>query len=177
MTDVYLGQIMLAGFGITPRSFAQCNGQIMPVSQNQALFSLLGVQYGGNGSTTFALPDLRSRTPVGAGESTDPAWQPPPYVQGTPGGVESVTLTTLQMPAHGHQVGATTAAGTGRSPSTQIYGATTGQEALYAAPGAQVALNQACVGMSGGSQPHTNMQPFLAINFLIALNGIYPQRP
>ncbi|QWT18979.1 tail fiber protein [Bacillus sp. NP157] len=176
MTDVYLGQIMMAGFGFAQRYFAQCNGQILPISQNTALFSLLGVQYGGNGSVTFGLPDLRGRVPVGAGASQDQAWQPAAYAQGALAGTETVTLTTSEMPAHGHQVSATTAAGAGRSPSNQIYASTTGQEALYASPGAQVVLNPACVSPAGGSQPHENMQPYLAINFVIALNGIYPSR-
>jgi microcystin-dependent protein len=176
MTDVYVGQIMMAGFGFAQRYFAQCNGQVLPANQNAALFSLLGAQYGGDGRTTFALPDLRGRTPVGAGTSQDPGWQPPAYPQGNAAGAEAVGLSIAQMPAHGHMVSATTAAGASRNPSAQIYGATTGQEALYAPPGAQVVLNSTCVSAAGNSESHPNMQPYLAINFVIALNGIYPTR-
>ncbi|HEX7813768.1 phage tail protein [Dyella sp.] len=176
MTDVFTGQIMMAGFNFAPRTFAMCNGQILPISQNAALFSLLATQYGGDGSVTFALPDLRSRTPVGAGPSQDPAWQPTPYVQGELDGVEQVSLLLSEMPAHTHAVGVTTNAGVTRLPTSNIYASTGTQEPLYAAPGSQVGLNQACVSTTGGSQPHSNVQPFLTINFMIALSGIYPSR-
>lgn len=177
MSNVYLGQIMMAGFNFAPKSFAFCSGQIMSIQQNNALFALLGVQYGGNGSTTFGLPDLRSRTPVGSGQSQDPNWQPAPYTQGTPLGVENVTLTTATMPMHTHPVGVTTANGVQRGPEGQIYSNTpSGQEALYANGGTQVALNGSTVSLAGGSQAHANIQPYRTINFVIALSGVFPSR-
>lgn len=175
MSEVFLGQIMLTAFNFAPRGFALCNGQLLSISQNQALFSLLGTQYGGDGITTFALPDLRGRAPVGAGASADPSWQPSPYVQGEKGGVESVTLTQAQMPAHVHQFQGTSAAGTSRNPTDKLYGTDTA--ALYApSTGAQVPLNPATLSNAGSTGPHENMQPFKVINYCIALNGIYPSR-
>jgi microcystin-dependent protein len=177
MTEVYLGQIMMAGFNFATRGFALCNGQLLPVQQNAALFSLLGTQYGGNGQNTFGLPDLRSRTPAGSGQSVDPSWQPVPYTQGTPFGVENVSLTSSTMPMHTHVAGVTTANGVQRGPAGQLYSnIPTGGEPLYANPGAQVALNQATVGFAGSGQPHANIQPFTTISFAIALSGVFPAR-
>ncbi|GLQ86468.1 phage tail protein [Dyella flagellata] len=176
MSDYYLGQIMLTGFGFPPRGFAQCNGQLLPINQNTALFALLGTQYGGNGTVTFALPDLRGRTPVGAGTSADGSWQPAPYVIGEPLGVESVTLLTANLPAHNHSVATSTQNGTTRNPTNSVYGAFA-NEAIYASAASGLSpLNPAQVQPAGGNQPHNNMQPYLAINFNIALIGIFPAR-
>lgn len=175
MTEVFLGQICTFGFQFAPKSFAWCNGQILPIAQNQALFSLLGTTYGGNGQTTFALPDLRSRTPVGAGNSVDPGWNPSPYNQGELGGTENVTLLSTQMPAHTHALAGNSTAANNRNPTNMFFGTTANP--MYAATGqAQIALNPATIGTAGGTQPHPNVQPYLAINFCIALNGIYPSR-
>ncbi|KRF00546.1 microcystin-dependent protein [Frateuria sp. Soil773] len=176
MSEYYIGQIMLTGFGFAQRGFALCNGQLMAVNQNQALFSLLGVQYGGDGRTTFALPDLRGRVPVGSGASADPAWQPAPYTQGALGGAENVTVLTPQLPAHTHGLIGTSTTGGARSPVGNLLGASSG-EALYGpSTGAQVALAQQNLGASGGDQPHANMQPYRTISFAIALGGIFPSR-
>jgi len=175
MSEFFIGQIMMAGFNFAPRSFAQANGQLLPINQNQALFSLLGTQYGGNGTTNFALPDLRSRTPIGYASSVDPGWQPSPVQIGQAAGTESVTLLTTQLPSHGHAANATTASGTTRNPNNAIYANTT--VALHgAATGPQVPLNPATATPAGGNQPHPNIQPYSTINFCIALSGIFPSR-
>lgn len=176
MSEVYLGQVMLTGFNYAPRGFALCNGQLMPISQNQALFSLLGTQYGGDGVTTFALPNLQSRVAVGSGNSVDPAWQPSPYRQGQTGGVENVSLVAGEMPSHAHALVGTTAAGGARSPQGNLYGASSG-EALYGSSGgSQVPMVAQNIAAAGAGQPHDNMQPYQVINFVIALNGIFPSR-
>lgn len=176
MAEVYVGQIMLTGFNFAPRGFAACNGQLLPINQNAALFSLLGVTYGGNGTTNFALPDLRGRAPVGFGTSLDPAWQPSPYTIGTVSGVENVTLLQANMAQHTHSVGATTQAASAKNPENSIYGSTA-NEALYGpSSGTLVPLNPAQISPVGGNAPHANMQPFRVINFNIALSGIYPSR-
>jgi microcystin-dependent protein len=175
MTDYYLGQVMLAGFGFAPRGFAVCNGQLMAISQNNALFSLLGTQFGGDGRTTFALPNLQSRTPVGTGASVDPAWQPTPYTMGEAAGVESVTVLTPQMPVHSHPLNASTTTGTVRAPTNALYGVS-GTESFYAANAHPVALAPSMVGLSGGNVPHDNIQPLNVLGFTIALSGIYPSR-
>ncbi|MDX8534106.1 tail fiber protein [Mesorhizobium sp. VK25A] len=175
MAEVFLGQIMMTGFAFPPRGFAFCNGSLLAIAQNQALFSLLGTVYGGNGTTNFALPNLQSRTPVGFGASADAAWQPSPYQLGETGGVENVTLLTSQVPAHNHVGNATTTAGAGRSPSNALYGSTT--NAIYAAPnGRVVPLAGPTVTYVGGNQPHPNIQPYETINYNIAMNGIFPSR-
>ncbi len=175
MAEVYLGQIMLTGFGFVPRGFAACNGQLLPVSQYQALFSLLGTQYGGDGIRTFALPNLQGRTPTGAGRSADPAWQPSPYGLGEVGGVENVTLLQQNMPTHLHGAAGTTTTGAVKNPTNALYG-NSGSEPIYATPGAQVVLNAQTLSSAGGGLPHPNMQPFRVINFNISLSGVYPSR-
>ncbi|WP_215410272.1 tail fiber protein [Janthinobacterium sp. JC611] len=176
MSDVYVGQIMMAGFAFAPKGFAACNGQLMPIQQNQALFSLLGTQFGGNGQSTFGLPDLRGRTPCGAGASADGKWQPAPLTQGTSAGVEAVTLLSTQLPMHNHTANALTTAGAIKNPTGALY-AGSGSESIYvAATGPQVALSQQTLAAIGGSTAHNNMQPFRTINFTIALSGTYPAR-
>lgn len=167
MAEFFIGQVMPTGFSFAPKGFALCNGQTLPISQNQALFALLGVQYGGNGSTNFMLPDLRGRTPIGYGGS---------YPIGTVAGNESVTLTAQTLPAHNHVGNATTAAGTARNPANGLFGAVA-SEALYgAASGTQVVLNAGTLSPTGNSQSHSNMQPYNVINFCIALTGFFPSR-
>jgi microcystin-dependent protein len=175
MSDYYLGQIMLVGFNFAPRGFALCNGQLLPIAQNTALFSLLGTSYGGNGQVTFQLPDLRGRTPVGAGSSADGSWQPAPYPLGQTFGSENVALTNAQLPAHAHQANATNAAGTLRDPNNSLYGKAT-QNIYAGANSGLTALNSAQLQNTGGSQPHPNMQPFNVLNFNICISGIYPSR-
>ncbi len=175
MPDVFLGQVMMTGFAFAPAGFAACNGALISIGQNQALFSLLGTSFGGDGRSTFALPDLRSRTPVGFGRSLDPDWQPAPYERGQSGGVEAVTLLAAELPAHSHAGRGSTAAATGRNPTNALYGATSAP--LYAAPAAGlVTLSAASVAAAGGGQPHANLQPYETVSFAIALTGEYPSR-
>ncbi|ATE72338.1 phage tail protein [Lysobacter capsici] len=175
MTEVFLGQIMTVGFNFAPKGFALCNGQLLPIAQNQALFSLLGTMYGGNGTTNFALPNMQSRTPVGAGQSVDGGWNPTPYQYGETGGVENVTLLTPQLPSHNHQLCGVTTAAAGRNPTNNFYGTTS--PAIYAATGkTQVALSPATIGQTGSTSPHPNLQPYCVLNFVIATQGIYPSR-
>ncbi|PHV24634.1 microcystin-dependent protein [Janthinobacterium sp. BJB426] len=175
MADVYLGQIMMGGFNFAPRGFAACNGQLLPVAQNQALFALLGTYYGGNGSTTFALPNLQGSTPVGAGGSVDGSWQPTPYQIGTRAGVEAVTLISTEMPPHTHAANAVTTPGTSKNPTNTLFGGSSA-ESIYGSAGPQVTLSNKTLALTGGNQAHNNMQPFSVINFNIALSGIFPSR-
>jgi microcystin-dependent protein len=167
MTDVFVGQVMLTPFSFAPRGFAQCDGALMAITQNQALFSLLGTVYGGDGQTTFQLPDLRGRTPYGIGNN---------YSLGQIGGQETVTLQSTQIPLHVHTAGYSTQSGAARNPNNALYG-NTGSTSVYApATGAQVTLNASTAGATGQSQPHSNLQPLSVLNFCIALSGIFPSR-
>jgi microcystin-dependent protein len=174
MTEPYLGQLAPLAFTFAPKGWAFCAGQVLPINQNTALFSLLGTQYGGNGQTTFALPDLRGRVPMHFGAG---------FVQGQVGGEETVTLNTNELPAHGHTFSGTSSPANVKRPvtnsalaqSTTSAGVTPG-DSFYAPPGATVALNANTVATVGGSQPHTNLQPFLVISWCIALQGIFPSR-
>ncbi|HJR75228.1 MAG TPA: tail fiber protein [Luteimonas sp.] len=175
MSEVYLGQILLTGFNFAPKGFALCNGQILSIAQNQALFSLLGTTYGGNGTTNFALPDLRGRTPVAFGNSVDPSWNPSPYALGEIGGVENVTLLSQQLPQHNHVANGTNDTGAQRNPRGNLYG--TNSAAIYAATGGpSVVLDPSTIGATGNTQPHPNMQPYRVISACIALVGIFPSR-
>lgn len=181
MSEFFIGQIMMAGFNFPPRFWALANGQLLPINQNAALFSLLGTQYGGNGTTNFALPDLRSRTPIGYASSVDPSWQPPSVQIGQASGVENVTLLSTNLPGHTHSVNASTANGDSRSAAGRVFATSTNASSpppnLYAAnTGAVVPLNSQSVGAAGGNQPHPNLQPYSVINFCIALSGIFPSR-
>ena len=172
--EPYLGQIMPAAFGFVPRGWAACNGQLMSVQQNSALFSLLGTAYGGDGRSTFGLPDLRGRAVLGCNFGSIP--------QGQIAGTEKVTLTVGQLPNHTHTLQASTTAGTtrGTPPTNLLFGVNTtpaasiffpaGSQEIVLAVGANVAPN-------GGNQSHNNMQPYLVINYLIALSGLFPSRP
>jgi microcystin-dependent protein len=176
MSDFFIGQIMMAGFNFAPRYWAQCNGQLLPINQNQALFSLLGTQYGGNGTTNFALPDLRSRTPIGYASSVDPSWQPPSVQIGQASGVENVTLLSTNLPAHAHTANASTTAGTARNPGNATFASTAVAPLLGPSNGALVPLRSDTIAPSGGNQPHPNLQPYGVINFCIAISGIFPSR-
>lgn len=180
MSEFFIGQIMMAGFNFAPKFWALSNGQLLPINQNQALFSLLGTQYGGNGTTNFALPDLRSRTPIGYASSVDPSWQPPSVQIGQASGVENVTLLSTNLPAHTHSMNASTTNGDSRTPLTRVFATSTNtSNALnpYApSSGPLVPLNPATLAPAGGNQPHPNIQPYSVINFCIALSGIFPSR-
>ncbi len=178
MSEFFIGQIMMTGFNFAPKFWAQCNGQLLPINQNQALFSLLGTQYGGNGTTNFALPDLRGRVPVSYASSVDPNWQPPSVQIGQAAGVENVTLLSIHLPTHTHNVNASTTAGDNRIPGNRVYATNTvSTQSLYApSTGPLVAMNPATVAPAGSNQPHPNMQPYSVINFCVALSGIFPSR-
>ena len=180
MSEFFIGQIMMTGFNFAPKYWALCNGQLLPIQQNAALFSLLGTQYGGNGTTNFALPDLRSRTPIGYASSVDPSWQPPSVQIGQASGVENVTLLSTNLPSHTHSVNASTTAGDNRNPSTRVFATSTNTSApvnMYGpSNGPLVPLNAQTVSPAGGNQSHPNLQPYSAINFCVALSGIFPSR-
>ncbi|WP_395787671.1 phage tail protein [Aquimonas sp.] len=180
MSEFFIGQIMMTGFNFAPRFWALCNGQLLPINQNQALFSLLGTQYGGNGTTNFALPDLRSRTPIGYASSVDPGWQPPAVQIGQASGVENVTLLSTNLPAHTHSANASTANGDNRNAAGRLFATSTSTATapnLYAAStGPVLPQNPQSVVPAGGNQPHPNLQPYSVINFCVALSGIFPSR-
>lgn len=176
MTEVYVGQIVMAGFNFAPKGFALCNGQLMPIMQNQALYSLLGTTYGGDGRNTFGLPDLRGRTPTGAPTSVDPGWQPAVQPMGQISGIESVTLLTSELPPHGHSVAGVSTASDNRNPSNRTFANTGSGPKMFATPGALVPQSPLSLSSSGGTQAHPNMQPFAVINFFIATTGYYPPR-
>ncbi len=168
MSDPFVGEIKLYGFNFPPRGFAACNGQLLSIAQNTALFSLLGTTYGGDGVTTFALPNLQGRSPVHFGSQLP---------QGAVAGAEEVTLTTGTLGPHTHGLTAINADADKRPPTNFRFGndksATTD---FFAAPGALVALAPQSIGNTGNGLPHENMQPFLVMNYCIALNGIFPSR-
>lgn len=177
MSTPFLGQIEAFAFNFAPRGWAQCNGQLMSIQQNAALFAVLGTYYGGNGISTFALPDLRGRVGVSWGSAPSGTQ----YVIGEQVGTENVTVLYAEMPAHTHAMNIVnngTLNGTGTPSGTVQLGDGIQSEAakpLYApSSGTQVALEN--LGPSGGSQPHSNIMPYLTINYCIALNGIFPSR-
>jgi microcystin-dependent protein len=182
MTQPFIGQIQPYGFNFAPKNWALCNGQILSISQNTALFSLLGTYYGGNGTTNFALPDLRSRVPVHQGTLTGGSQ----YFLGEQDGVESVTLTLLQTPAHTHVFSGTSANANAVAPSDGTALAETWHpggggspgDPYYAPDTTPQALNPGSMSPwgSGAPQAHTNLQPYLTINWCICMAGIYPSR-
>jgi microcystin-dependent protein len=176
MSTPFLAEIKMFAGNFNPRGYALCNGQIMSISQNTALFSLLGTQYGGNGTSTFALPNLQSRAPMHRG--TGPGLTD--RVIGEEAGEESVTLLTSEMPSHTHIPMASSAAGNAVSPAAATWASSSGDRSpppfYQSASTPGVNMNPVAVGINGSSQPHNNMQPFLVINFIIALQGIFPAR-
>jgi microcystin-dependent protein len=157
------------GFNFAPQGWALCDGQLLPISQNAALFDLLGTTYGGNGTTTFALPNLQSRVPIHRGQGAGLS----AYVAGQAGGTETVTLTATQMPSHTHSVKANSSTAASNTPK----GSALAQSASHiytAEPDTSTLMNANMIGHSGGSAPHGNIQPYLAVNFCIALAGIFP---
>lgn len=165
MGDPYISEIRLFSCAYPPKGWALCNGQLLPINQNQALFSLLGTTYGGDGRTNFALPDLRGRVPVhvGAGNTLGQRF-----------GEENHTLSPNELPAHTHMLAATTATATTGNPGPSVMLATSIGSPGYGQPTELVAMAPAALGSVGGSQPHPNMQPNLCVSFCIALVGIYP---
>lgn len=160
MATPFIGQITLFAGNFAPRGWAFCQGQLLSIAQNTALFSILGTTYGGDGQTTFALPDLRGRVPLQQGQG--PGLQS--YVLGQKAGTETVTLTVNEMPAHNHSITVTAVPPGGTIPAVDGQLTPTPLNAFEAS------------GMTGGSQPHNNLQPYLALNYIIALQGIFPSR-
>lgn len=171
--DPYVGEIKILPWDWAPKSWALCNGAVLSIQQNQALFSLLGTLYGGNGVTTFALPDLRSRTAAHTG-----TFNGVNYPQGAVTGTETVTITNATMPQHTHAFQGVTDTANRKLPGGFLIGTDTsaGTDFLSPASANTVTLNPNAVGMTGGSQPHNNMQPYLVLNYVIALQGIFPSR-
>jgi len=168
----FLGEIQLVAFNFAPQGWAFCNGQLLSISQNTALFSLLGTTYGGDGVTTFALPNLQGRVPLhfGAGQGLSPR------NLGQLGGEEAVTLTAAQMPAHSHSANCHPAAGDGNTPVNKYWSKDLGtQSGTYHSTGG-AAMNPGALSNAGEGRPHDNMPPFLGLNFIIALQGIFPSR-
>lgn len=167
MAEPFISEVRIMSFNFAPKGWALCNGQLLPINQNQALFSLLGTTYGGDGRVNFALPDLRGRTPIHFGNG---------HSLGERAGEQAHTLTMAEMPQHSHVVRATSATQNSIAPGNTTYFADTAPSELYISPTAQVAMNPQMLSSVGGSQSHLNMQPFLTLNFCIALQGIFPSQ-
>jgi microcystin-dependent protein len=173
MSEPFLGEIMIVGFNFAPRGWAYCDGQLLPINQNQSLYSLLGTTYGGDGRTTFALPDLRSRTPVHKGDGIS---------LGQKGGLETVTLAAGEMAAHTHAVkgtGATADKGAVGANADRGYATvpqTEPNDIIYGSAANLVSLGAGLIPNAGGGQSHNNMQPYLTLAYVIALQGLFPSR-
>ncbi|HEX8160824.1 MAG TPA: tail fiber protein [Pyrinomonadaceae bacterium] len=165
MSEPFLSEIKIMAFNFPPKGWAQCNGQFLPINQNQALFSLLGTTYGGNGQTTFALPNLRGQVPIHVGNG---------HTLGEAAGATSVTITQQTMPTHLHPAQGTSTTGTLNNGAGNLLGVS--QTPIYGQPQSLTTLTPQSVTSIGGSQPHNNMMPYLVLNFCIALQGIFPSR-
>lgn len=171
MSNPFLGEIRMVGFYFAPRGWAFCAGQSLSISQNDALYALVGTIYGGDGVTTFRLPDLRGRVPVSQGQGLGLS----SYTIGQAAGTESVTLLVTQIPSHSHAIAAASGGTRSANPSGNLLGS--GESDMYTHDGANPAtLSANTIGVNGGSQPHANMQPYLSVNFIIALEGVFPSR-
>jgi microcystin-dependent protein len=166
MSTPYIGQLMLVSFNFAPRNFAACNGQLLAISSNQALFSVLGTFYGGNGVQTFALPNLQGRTPVGFNNS---------FNIGQIGGEDFHTLNQNEVPGHTHQLNGTSTPASSQDPIGNVFAVAAGINP-YALPNGAQPMMSGAISSFGGSQSHENRQPFLVMNWIIALSGIFPSR-
>ena len=175
MSEPFLAEVKIVGFNFAPRGWAFCDGQILPINQNQSLYSLLGTTYGGDGRTSFALPDLRGRMPIHVGSSNGTA----SHGLGEKGGAETVQVSDAQMPAHTHQASASADLGSSSSPQNNLWAQVTNTVGnLYADPDQSAPdnlLNSPVVN-AGGGQAHNNMQPSIVVNYCIALRGLFPSR-
>ena len=167
MAQPYVGEIRMFGGNFAPAGWMFCEGQLLPISENETLFQLIGTTYGGDGQSTFALPDLRGRIPLHQGNG---------FILAETGGAEEITLTVNQIPAHGHPMLATANAATDTAPSQSsvLARALSATVTPYGSDNPKGPLNASSVGVVGGSQPHTNFQPYLCVNFIISLFGIFP---
>jgi microcystin-dependent protein len=170
MANPFVGEIRIFGFNFAPVGWALCNGQVMSISQNTALFSLLGTMYGGDGKSNFALPNLQGRVALDFGNGTGLT----PRVQGTTGGEANHTLAQPETPAHAHGINCDSENATTPNPAGNLP-AVTARPVYAALPGSQP-LNAGAVGVAGGGKPHNNMQPYLVMNYCIALQGVFPSR-
>jgi len=166
MAQPYVGEIRMFAGNFAPVGWMFCEGQLLPISQNETLFNLIGTTYGGDGQETFALPDLRGRVPIHLGNG---------FILAETGGVESVTLTTQQIPAHRHPLLASTAAGNTNAPNNALIAASPSVQ-IFLADSSDVSLAATSVTPVGGSQPHDNFQPYLCVNFIISMFGIFPSQ-
>ena len=169
MSEPFIGEIRLFPYTFAPRGWAFCHGQVLPIAQHTALFALLGTTYGGNGTVTFALPDLRGRVPVSAGQGPGLG----EYFLGETGGAEQVALRVAQLPAHAHRMAVNATSSAADSPDDRFLGRTP-RESTYAATSDGRRLNPGAITRSGGGQPHENRPPHLVLNYCIALEGIFP---
>ena len=171
--DPFIGQIMLFAGTFAPRGWSLCQGQLLPIAQNTALFSILGNTYGGDGKVTFALPDLRGRVPVSSGQGPGLS----PYDLGQGGGAEAVTLLSTEMPAHNHVLLANNAAADQSEPAGNVLASeSAGATQIYSNATPTAPMSPMSMSAAGGSQPHENLPPYLCLNYIIALEGIYPSR-
>jgi microcystin-dependent protein len=164
MSEPFLSEIKIVSFNFPPKGWALCNGQLLPINQNQALFALLGTRYGGNGQTNFALPNLRGRLPIHMSAS---------HTLGEAAGSTSVTVNIQQLPTHMHALQVNSASGSTSNPTSNYLG---GANNMYGGASSLVTMNPGTVTSVGGSQPHNNMMPYLVLNFIIALQGIFPSQ-
>jgi microcystin-dependent protein len=171
MAEPFLSEIRMVGFSFAPRSWAFCDGQFLPINQNQSLFSLLGTTYGGDGQTSFALPDLRGRTPIHFGSSGGPN-----HPLGQKGGEEGHPLGTSEIPGHNHEARALSDDGTTPIPGNAVMLANSAPAEIYRPPTDLVDMHSGTIANAGGGQPHENMQPYLVVSFCIALQGVFPSR-
>lgn len=171
-SEPFLGQIAFVPYTFVPKNWAECNGQLLSISQNQALFSLLGTTYGGDGISNFALPDMRGRTVVHNGQGQGLS----SYTVGQKGGVESVTLTASQMPTHTHSLNATTTEGNQNSPTNSIPADTKTLDKEYSNAVPNTTMSTSAIGMAGGNQPHENRSPYLTLKCIISLVGVFPSQ-
>lgn len=175
MSEPFLAEIRIVGFNFAPRGWAFCDGQVLPINQNQSLYSLLGTTYGGDGRTSFALPDLRGRTPIHVGNSNGGA----SHTLGQKSGEETHTLNNSEMPQHTHTIQGTNDTDNQGSANGNVPGGTTtttGAAFSNSSVALNVNFNAAAITHVGGGQAHENMQPFIAVNFCIALQGLFPSR-
>ena len=171
MADPFVAEIRIFPFNFAPKGWAWCDGQLLPLSQNTALFSLLGTTYGGNGKSNFALPDLQGRSPMHPGQGPGLSL----HDLGETGGSETVTLLESEIPSHSHALNVSQADAIARNPGAEQLATGIGI-GMYAAPGALVGLSPNALAPAGGDAPHNNMQPYLTFYFCIALQGVFPPR-
>lgn len=167
MGQPFLGEVKIISWNFPPKGWAFCNGQLLAINQNQALFSVLGTTFGGNGQTNFGLPNLQGRAPIHQGQG---------FSVGTVGGEENHTLTIQEMPAHNHPVQGTSITANQNNPASNALAASSGFQLYTTQTASLTPIEPSTITSNGGSQPHSNLQPYLVLNFIIALQGIFPSR-